>query len=581
MAALTFPASTTETTPAGTLFLNRVWRLWRHSWPLSRRTAALLASLLAAYSAALVCLGALHTDLFGHDYFVFLDAGWRVLNGQRPHIDFHTAYGPVLSLYSAFAMWSGRGNVSAGFGVARALASAVFTIWSFTLLRRRAAPAAAVATAFLIALLAGAPYALTSSPFTQSMAMFYNRFGYVLLALVMLESFRPAAPSYPGGVSTGLAIGLLLFLKFTFFGISLGFAALSLLTKPPGARRLAGILTGFLLLCACFLIWLGFDIRAIVTDIRMAAAGGSSSFPMHRFVRTLNESFLGMLITLALGTIVTALNWNTRPTFPERIQPLLLAGLTVMAEPAVSITNQQNAIPILMSVSCLLFLASLTHTAGKAAPEARPLIGALLMLGLCLPATVCAYDMAGLGHALLHGMRHRGAPEIPRLDAPALSSLIFEAELPGEYQYESGAPMVEMVNDGIHLLRANTAASDRVLTLGYINPFPVCLRRPAPRGSSISFWLGYNISAGNYLPPSQLFAEADAVMIPAFESQAKATTDAMVAQYRPVLQQNYEFQARSQFWILYLKRKTGPVAFLIRRSFRIPKNLPGIQRLGP
>jgi hypothetical protein len=113
-----------------------------------------------------------------------------------------------------------------------------------------------------------------------------------------------------------------------------------------------------------------------------------------------------------------------------------------------------------------------------------------------------------------------------------------------------------MVNDGIHLLRANTVPSYRVLTLGYVNPFPFALGRPSPRGSSLSFWVGYTISAGNYFPPSSLFAEADAVMVPTVECQAKPTTDALLAQYNPVLQRDYELRAKSGYWQLYVKRSS-------------------------
>jgi hypothetical protein len=46
-------------------------------------------------------IGAVPTTIDGHDIFVPLEVGWRVMNGQRPHVDFTSAYGPLLFMLSA------------------------------------------------------------------------------------------------------------------------------------------------------------------------------------------------------------------------------------------------------------------------------------------------------------------------------------------------------------------------------------------------------------------------------------------------------------------------------------------------
>src|SRR5271165_1474981 len=149
-----------ETAQQSVPILGKIWSVWCSPWPLSGRIIAGLASVLVVYCAILVWLGALHTSLFGHDSFIFLDGGWRVLNGQRPHVDFHTAVGPLQALYSAFAMWVAGDNVSTGFGIARAVVTLAFTLWCFLLVRGRFRPAATIAVCGMIALLAGAPFAL-------------------------------------------------------------------------------------------------------------------------------------------------------------------------------------------------------------------------------------------------------------------------------------------------------------------------------------------------------------------------------------------------------------------------------------
>jgi hypothetical protein len=534
--------------------LSRIWSIWRRPWPLSPAVLSIAVSLLAAYCGALVYLGALHTNLFGHDYFIFLDSGWRVLNGQRPHVDFHTAQGPVFCLYSAFAMIAAGSNLSIGFGIARAVATAAFTVWCFLLLRNRVAPAATLVLCVVIALMAGAPFAPTSSPFTQSMAMFYNRFGYVLLALVILEGFRPAPSSFRSGFSSGIAISLALFLKINFFGAALGFLALSLIVRRPRWGRLAGIAAGFLSLTALFLAWLRFDVAAMVSDLHALAVARSGNLPLHRLLRTVDNSLLAILLLVSVGLIVSALNWGKKQGSLNRLYPVALALATVIAELAVGLANQQDAVFFLMSIGCVLLLASISDVGIEGATQPRSLLGAILILGLCLPIPGALYDLAGFANALQDAVRHRTGQGVPRIDAPELSSLIFEGRYPLPYKYENGPPMVDAVNDGIHLLQAHTATSDRVLTLGFVNPFPVALRRPAPRGAWVWMFVDFNIAEGDYPSAATLFAEVDAVMVPKYDGEAKPTTDALVAQYHTTLQRDYVLNAESSFWTLYTRR---------------------------
>ena len=67
------------------------------------------------------------------------------------------------------------------------------------------------------------------------------------------------------------------------------------------------------------------------------------------------------------------------------------------------------------------------------------------------------------------------------------------------------------------------------------------------------FTLGYNIDSRHYPAPSELFAEVEAIMVPTYESEAKPTTDALVAEYDPVLQRDFQLKARSAFWLLYTR----------------------------
>src|ERR1035438_1372010 len=69
---------------------------------------------------ALVCLtvalvGVPRLRIYGHDIFIALDGAWRVVNGQRPAIDFFAQMGPAYYLLHAAGLRL-AGNAAIGLG---------------------------------------------------------------------------------------------------------------------------------------------------------------------------------------------------------------------------------------------------------------------------------------------------------------------------------------------------------------------------------------------------------------------------------------------------------------------------------
>ena len=210
-----------------------------------------------------------------------------------------------------------------------------------------------------------------------------------------------------------------------------------------------------------------------------------------------------------------------------------------------------------MGIASVLLMALLADVPDVGPSQTRSFLGAVLILGLSLSMPGALYDLLGFANALQHNLRHNGRAVL-RLDAPGLTPLIFEGDYPGSYWYDNGPPMVRAVNEGIHLLQANTSESDRIVTLGYVNPFPACLKRPSPRGWWVWVTVGFNVAEGLYPPAKVLFAEADAVMVPKYDSETRATTDALLAHYSGTLQTDYIRKAESPLWILYTRRTPAP-----------------------
>ena len=122
-----------------------------------------------------------------------LDGGWRILNGQRPQVDFSPGIGSLALLLVAGGLKLAHNSVH-GIGYASALLGVVVGLWGYVLGRRRMGWIPAILVAMTLVLIGVAPYPLGWPPNMLSHAMSYNRYGYALLGLVMLEAFQRRAP---------------------------------------------------------------------------------------------------------------------------------------------------------------------------------------------------------------------------------------------------------------------------------------------------------------------------------------------------------------------------------------------------
>ena len=82
-----------------------------------------------------ICLrtGIVPMRSYVEDMIFFADNAWRVLWGQRPHVDYSSGLGPVTYLISALGMKLAGGNLN-GLGYGNALAGVAVGIWAYVLL---------------------------------------------------------------------------------------------------------------------------------------------------------------------------------------------------------------------------------------------------------------------------------------------------------------------------------------------------------------------------------------------------------------------------------------------------------------
>lgn len=186
-----------------------------------------LLGLLLAIVGTLMAIGVTATKVSLPDTTVFLEGGWRVMQGQRQSIDFSSSLGPVLWLLVALGMWIGGPSATA-LVYTNALVFIVVSLLAWMLGRNRLPPF----YAFLFAVFAGFMVVGTNvygAPSFRSIgyAALYNRYGTAFLALVLVESLLRINRSGPrmelwSGFVAGIFCSLIFFLKISYFGVALG-----------------------------------------------------------------------------------------------------------------------------------------------------------------------------------------------------------------------------------------------------------------------------------------------------------------------------------------------------------------------
>ncbi|MGB9458364.1 MAG: hypothetical protein WCB12_20115 [Bryobacteraceae bacterium] len=512
---------------------------------------------LALICGATVFIGAVPTRVYGHDIFFLLDNGWRVINGLRPHVDYYSPWGPLTFLISALGLeLSGYGVNGIGYG--NAIAALVVSIWCFLLANNRLAASPRLLLSFSLAALVAAPYALGNSPFSSSHAMAYNRYGYALLGLILVETFkapRGGRGELAGGISTGAALSLTLFLKASYFlmGVAL-IAVISLFLWRLAFRRVLGIVLGFSFVSTCMLAYLRFDVAAMLGDLRMAAGARSELLgPDIPFWTMLGHA--SVLLGVVLFSLATALVFGSRVQRWRGLKLPIIGVFLFLVDIGLMSTNAQSDVFPVCAVFAMVMLSEISEDQ-QALPFAegryfRPHYAAVLCLGALLFVPEFTADMVGLSYGVWKKARPSTPAAVLRFTSPNLKALLL---YDGASPRSNGRNYVTYVNDGVVLLERETHSTEKVLTMDFTNPFPYALgRRPPCAGIAA---MGYHNTLGDRHRPAddRYFGDADIVMVPKRPSQADFYYTDFFKAYKPGLQQRYTLAAESDWWLMYRRK---------------------------
>jgi hypothetical protein len=505
--------------------------------------------------AAIVLLtcfaGAAPTVGFGHDIIVLLDNGWQVVNGHRPQVDYYSAFGPVTFLAVALPMKVISSTVNC-VGYANAITAFLLGIWAYGLGRNRLRQDVRALFAISLALLASAPFALGTWPWLTTHAMVYNRYGYAFLTLVIAECVQSQgaplsrAESLWGGISTGAATALALFLKASFGLVCLPFIFVSLLFGRPNGSRVLGLASGFAAVTLALMAYLRFDLTAVIASLRMAAGARVSDIsPLMGPLRVILDRPLEFGPAVALAAVVL-LRWGGG--WRVRLGLAAFAALAIAGDAALILTNCQWHGALLLAAFALM-------VAGQALRPAEPPLSTTarrLALALCalLFAPQFGCNAFGLGVAALRKAWQPDSQHALRFTSARLAPLVLfdnRADPPA-----NGANYVTYVNDGVALLRSQCGPNDRVITADMANPFPYALGWFPARAGMSSISPGNTFSLRYHPTAEAFFGDATVVMAP--KRPAAPNPEVFMAAYGQALRERFRLAAETDWWRLY-KRK--------------------------
>lgn len=528
----------------------------------------LSADMAFALSLIVVCSATAYIGIvsplrsFAHDAFFFLDNAYRVTQGQVPDRDFSSAWGPIMFLIDAAGLRLSSMRPD-GIGYANALFGGLIALWAFLIVRSRSA-GTACATGLFTALLIMAPFPLGNDPVSFSLAMTYNRYGYALFGVLLVEVVSDVLPlsrtrrhKTIGSFSSGLVLGLLVFLKISYALVAIPFTAACLICTARGrVRRLAGLSAGFVIVTVAMACYLRFDLSDMLHDIAMAASARRLSLQPMSLLRPIvfvqNAPLLALALLIERRGVSGLWGWSAHG------RAIGVALLTVAAGCLLLISNQQtNCFPLnaYAAVTLLAFYASKQASAGKPGW----LTITILAWFCCLPLAI--QNVTSLASATVMRAWPGEAPSLT-LTAPGWVQHPVFAPVVGAFKTATyGEEYVTAVNEGLALIVRRTDARDGVLAFDMFNPFNYLLGRPSPKGGFAAAAYDYVFSDASHPSAQRVLGNATYVIVRKYEAAAADRPEegsdvaGLVHLYGRVLEQRFSVVEETPHWVLWRLRR--------------------------
>ncbi len=502
-----------------------------------RRKAVLVVACFALVAcAALVLPGRTVTTMYLNDLLIFLDGAHRILEGQVPGRDFHTALGPLVFYAPALGL-----RLTDDMGAAMPVATALYALLLLPAMLQIFAtrlPAALVliAGAFFVAILV-MPANPGDGISAVTFAMFYNRVGWMAFSTLLVLHLPPDRPHRRQEACDVVAVVVLvLAVAFTKASYAAAVPVLfAFLLFDPAKRRMvaSASLVAAVSGIALALTWGGW--AGHLDDLLLAASvsGGPRSISDSTSVilRNLADH---VLFIFAAALAVRRTRSGTDAAF---------YGLCAVVGFLLIRQNFQSWGILTLHAGIVVAAATLLRPM-PGRPVRR---GAeFLALAALLPTTLHGMLAVGL-HAGL-AVTDPGRP----FDLPRFRHVHLARTWTGDPSHGSYAAYLDSLHDGAKALQSLGENAERVFVLDFVTPFSAGLGlRPAKGDSAWQHW-GRNFDDRNFEPPETLLRNVNVVMEPKNPIE-EGTARGLAENYAAYIERNFTVAVETPFWIVRMR----------------------------
>ena len=506
-----------------------------------RRSPAILVLLLGLLCALLVALPAATVVTRSLDDLLLLFNGiHRVTAGQAPSRDFLTSLGP-LTFYLPALAYGLTGSLGAALPLTLGVIVAVMAGFAWHVLGTRLGFYLALPFAAFLFLILAAPMNLGEPIAALSFTMFYNRVGWVALALLLVLYLKPRSESSTfraDAVTAALLTLFLLYMRATYGFVALIF--LLLMLTDGSQRRWAA--TALLAVGGCIaavaLIWSGSSSYWAQAWAGLQA-DGKQWFDPDR----LAQPALGHLVDLLLLALPIVLafwrKWSWRD--PAFFLICVIGGLWLLSY------NIQRWGVITIHVAAVVAAEQLIRRMELSPQSEGTVVNrggiTLYFAAFVLPTIV----HCGLALSLHVGTAALRAGEPLRLERV---SNVYLADLwPGGDQ-RGAIAYTGLVGEALSLLEKQQPPLERFAVLGCVDAFSTSLDLTPATGVQLDMRWPV-IAAGGSAAPDRILRDADTILV----RKSGELASGLPAIYMTYVTAHFSQADETTSWILY--RRTG------------------------
>jgi len=535
-------------------------------WGVAAATVVAGLAMITLYNGSIVMIAP-------WDVFVLLDGGWRIYLGQVPHQDFHNPIGALTYQLIALGM-ALKGPSTAAISVGVAAAAIILGLWAWIVSRRRLTGFLALIFTGYVALTVVGTRPLGYAPEVTTYAMLYNRLGWAMLSVLLLQLLVPRRGGATGtttaeGLFAGALLGLLFFCKVSYFGVGLGGLALAAMLHPDVRRNLLWHLVGVALIVTFW--WLAFGIHPLnyLSDLQSAAGAQSAGHRMFLLRTAAGESAVAIyiLIVLALAVVFPWLGARTAGTSLSPVRAAVVIGFLIVSSVLLTAVNarERGDLPLLFVAGLIVLqIAAERVRAAEGPPGGAAAVLLLTSAALILPLVggqIAFKDALSIAMTTKRASVESTGNRLPQFEAPGLVDLRLSRATEWPATYARGKKIPTRINDGTTLLRKWATPESRIYTLGFTNPFPFALRSTPPKGAPLWWDLNFSFSKEASPAPKSVFWDVDLLIVPRFREEEEGCcweTAAWLAEaYGPYLDQHFPEVDRTDYWILRRRATAG------------------------